>query len=75
MIGADGKEDVPHREWLVVFDRVLDQVKAELAKQGRADDFTGAKVRQARPLELTNGTHEEFADHLQHQEGCYVRRD
>lgn len=44
MVGADGVENIPHREWLVVFDRVVNGVKAELEKQGRQDEFVGAKV-------------------------------
>ena len=47
MIGADGEENVPHREWLIAFDRVISEVKVELAKQGRADEFVGAKVLTA----------------------------
>jgi len=37
MYGADGREDVPHRDWLIMFDRVLKEVKEE-------DDFFGARV-------------------------------
>ena len=44
MYGADGQENVPHREWLVMFDRVINQVKAEMVKKGRPNDFIGAKV-------------------------------
>ena len=44
LIGPDGKENVPHREWLLVYDRVLNEVKDELAQKGRADEFIGSKV-------------------------------
>ncbi|EPS97019.1 hypothetical protein FOMPIDRAFT_1129241 [Fomitopsis schrenkii] len=44
MTGPDGVENVPHREWLVVFDRVVNEVKAELESQGRQDEFVGAKI-------------------------------
>ncbi|GBE89111.1 Adenosine deaminase CECR1-A [Sparassis crispa] len=44
MIGADGKEDVPHREWLIIYDRVLNEVKDELKRQGREDEFVGSKI-------------------------------
>ena len=44
MYGADGRENVPHREWLVMFDQVINQVKAEMAELGRPNDFIGAKV-------------------------------
>jgi adenosine deaminase CECR1 len=44
MYGADGQENVPHREWLVMFDRVINQVKAEMVEMGRPNDFIGAKV-------------------------------
>ena len=44
MYGADGQENVPHREWLVMFDRVINQVKAEMVELDRPNDFIGAKV-------------------------------
>ncbi|KAI0695870.1 Metallo-dependent hydrolase [Cerioporus squamosus] len=44
MIGPDGQENVPHREWLIVYDRVIKEVKEEFARQGRADEFLGSKV-------------------------------
>jgi adenosine deaminase CECR1 len=44
MYGADGQENLPHREWLVMFDRVINQVKAEMVELGRPNDFIGAKV-------------------------------
>lgn len=44
MYGSDGQENVPHRDWLIVFDRVLKEVQEEIAAQGRADNFFGARV-------------------------------
>ncbi|GLB42927.1 putative adenosine [Lyophyllum shimeji] len=44
MVGADGQENVPHREWLLMFDRVLSEVKAEMKEQGREPEFIGAKI-------------------------------
>ena len=44
MYGADGQENIPHREWLLMFDRVINEVKQEMTSQGRGDDFIGAKV-------------------------------
>lgn len=44
MTGLDGSENVPHREWLLSIDRVINEVKAELAKQGRQDEFVGVKI-------------------------------
>ncbi|KAF8163526.1 hypothetical protein B0H34DRAFT_327265 [Crassisporium funariophilum] len=44
MYGADGQENVPHREWLVMFDRVLNEVRGEMAQQGRANEFIGARI-------------------------------
>ena len=35
---------MPHREWLLAFDRIVNDVKAELATQGRADEFVGCKI-------------------------------
>ena len=53
MAGADGIENVTHREWLVVFDRVVNEVKAELDRQGRQDEFVGAKASIASSLSLS----------------------
>jgi adenosine deaminase CECR1 len=44
MVGEDGKENVPHRDWLLTFDRVLNEVKADMKQQGRGDEFIGARV-------------------------------
>jgi len=44
MVGSDGKENVPHRDWLIMFDRVMNEVKQEMAQQGREGEFIGAKV-------------------------------
>lgn len=44
MFGADGQENVPHREWLIIFEKVLNEVKAEMKQQGREGEFLGAKV-------------------------------
>jgi adenosine deaminase CECR1 len=44
MIGADGQENIPHREWLLIFDLVLNEVKAEMSSRGREDEFFGARA-------------------------------
>jgi adenosine deaminase CECR1 len=44
MHGADGHENLPHREWLVMFERIINEVKAEMVQLGRPNDFIGAKV-------------------------------
>ncbi|KIM48764.1 hypothetical protein M413DRAFT_15077 [Hebeloma cylindrosporum] len=44
MYGADGQENIPHREWLVMFDRIMNETKAEMEAQGRPDDFIGARI-------------------------------
>jgi adenosine deaminase CECR1 len=44
MVGEDGQENVPHRDWLLAFDRVLEEVKAEMKQQGRGEEFVGARV-------------------------------
>ncbi|KAF7421154.1 hypothetical protein PC9H_011674 [Pleurotus ostreatus] len=61
MDDADGNDCVPHREWLVMFDEVLKEVKEDLQKQGREDEFIGAKIinttlRFITPEELTRYT-------------------
>ncbi|EDR14394.1 uncharacterized protein LACBIDRAFT_306187 [Laccaria bicolor S238N-H82] len=44
MVGADGRENVPHREWLLMFDRVQSEVKMKMKIDGREDAFIGAKI-------------------------------
>ncbi|KDQ60895.1 hypothetical protein JAAARDRAFT_67324 [Jaapia argillacea MUCL 33604] len=44
MTGVDGEENIPHREWLLEFDRAIRDVKAELKEQGREDEFIGARI-------------------------------
>jgi adenosine deaminase CECR1 len=44
MIGPDGEQNVPHREWLSMFQEVLVEFNESLRIQGRDDEFIGAKV-------------------------------
>ncbi|RPD64539.1 Metallo-dependent hydrolase [Lentinus tigrinus ALCF2SS1-7] len=44
MVGADGEENVPHRIWFQMYERILNEVKASLAAQGRADEFVGSRI-------------------------------
>lgn len=44
MHATDGKGTISHREWLIIFDRVLKEVKEQLASEGRLNEFVGAKV-------------------------------
>lgn len=49
MVGADGQENIPHRDWLFMFDRVLNEVKADMKQQGREDEFIGARASHFSP--------------------------
>ncbi|KAI5124292.1 hypothetical protein M0805_008900 [Coniferiporia weirii] len=42
--GADGQQNVPHREFLMIFERIVNEIKADMAAQGRADEFHGAQL-------------------------------
>ncbi|KAM5534846.1 hypothetical protein V8D89_011485 [Ganoderma adspersum] len=44
MVGADGKEDVPHRAWLRAYEQVVAEVKATLVARGKARAFLGSKI-------------------------------
>ncbi|KAJ7286068.1 hypothetical protein C8J57DRAFT_656702 [Mycena rebaudengoi] len=44
MFGADGQENVPHRDWLLIFDATQNRFKADLKRQGREDEFIGARI-------------------------------
>lgn len=57
MIGPDGERDVPHKEWLSMFQDVLVEFNGSLGTQGKDDEFIGAKiiytvVRNCEPEEL-----------------------
>lgn len=49
MVRANGKNDLVHREWLEIFDKVLGEVRDEMHQQGRDDEFVGAKVSVLTP--------------------------
>ncbi|KIK37706.1 hypothetical protein CY34DRAFT_810088 [Suillus luteus UH-Slu-Lm8-n1] len=57
MIGPDGEQNVPHKEWLSIFQEVLIEFSGSLRAQGRDDEFIGAKIiytviRNCEPEEL-----------------------
>ncbi|OAX42024.1 adenosine deaminase-related growth [Rhizopogon vinicolor AM-OR11-026] len=57
MIGPDGEENVPHKEWLRTFQDVLPEFRESLQAQGRDGEFIGAKIiysiiRNCSPQEL-----------------------
>jgi hypothetical protein len=41
---ADGQENVTHRESLLAFDKVVQEVKDEMKRQDREDEFVGVKA-------------------------------
>jgi adenosine deaminase CECR1 len=53
MYGTDGRETVPHRDWLIAFDRVVNEVKAHFKTLGREDEFFGARVCSTSALSQT----------------------
>ncbi|KAI0351486.1 Metallo-dependent hydrolase [Trametes cingulata] len=44
IIGADGEQNVPHSAWLALYDRILEEVKTDMTRQGRENEFVGSKV-------------------------------
>ena len=44
MIGEDGEDNVPHRVWFQIYDRILNEVKASMHAQGREDEFVGSRI-------------------------------
>lgn len=44
MVGVNGEDNVPHREWVLCFQRVLNEVKAQMKKEGREEEFFGARI-------------------------------
>ncbi|KAJ6630590.1 hypothetical protein B0H10DRAFT_1981901 [Mycena sp. CBHHK59/15] len=44
MFGEDGQENIPHREWLMIFEEAQNKFKADLKSQGREDEFIGARI-------------------------------
>lgn len=43
-VRKNGSEDLVHREWLLLFNQAIEEVRKEMAGQGREDEFVGAKV-------------------------------
>ncbi|ESK83975.1 cecr1 family adenosine [Moniliophthora roreri MCA 2997] len=44
IIAADGRQDIPHRQLVAIFDRVLHDVKEEMKHKGREGEFIGARI-------------------------------
>ncbi|KAI0332618.1 Metallo-dependent hydrolase [Cubamyces sp. BRFM 1775] len=44
MVGEDGEENVPHRVWFEIYERVLKEVNDGLKEQGREDDSISSKI-------------------------------
>ncbi|KAG8974155.1 hypothetical protein FRB93_001409, partial [Tulasnella sp. JGI-2019a] len=44
MVRTNGEDDLSHREWLEIFNKVIEEVREEMKVQGRDDEFVGAKV-------------------------------
>lgn len=44
MRAANGRDTISHREWILIFERVLREVRDDLALQGRQNEFAGAKI-------------------------------
>ncbi|KIY43531.1 adenosine deaminase [Fistulina hepatica ATCC 64428] len=44
MVGPDGQDNIPHREWVAMFDEVQNEVKADMKAKGRDDEFLGARI-------------------------------
>ncbi|KAG8933533.1 hypothetical protein FRC02_011644 [Tulasnella sp. 418] len=43
-VRENGNQDLDHREWCQIFSACIEQVKQDMKKQGREDEFVGAKV-------------------------------
>ncbi|KAH9948004.1 Metallo-dependent hydrolase [Amylocystis lapponica] len=44
MVGADGQNTVPHREWVLIYERVINEIKADMKRQGRENEFVGSRI-------------------------------
>ncbi|KAG8709555.1 hypothetical protein FRC09_000613 [Ceratobasidium sp. 395] len=53
-IFEDGSKSMEHRDWLIIFDEAVNEVKAIVKGQGRGDDFIGAKIIYTALRFLTN---------------------
>jgi adenosine deaminase CECR1 len=74
MYGVDGQENIPHREWLIAFDRVLKEVKDDFKSMDREDEFIGARVRKYTRLCLRCSPYLYLVlGYLQHHSLCFGR--
>jgi hypothetical protein len=44
MVDPHGENSIPHREWIIMFEAVINEVKGYMREQGREDEFIGARV-------------------------------
>ncbi|KAH7908872.1 Metallo-dependent hydrolase [Hygrophoropsis aurantiaca] len=44
MVGEDGQENVPHREWLITINKVAQDLKQSLKERGCEDDLIGIRI-------------------------------
>lgn len=76
MTSAEGKDDVTHRDFMLVFERTINEVKAEMKRQGREDEFIGAKVGAyvltCRPFRLTSLLVDLYHHSIHHTRGVGV---
>lgn len=74
MVGADGQENVPHRDWLLMFDRVQNEVKADMKRQGREDEFVGARVNHPIMKSQPQANVSYLSDNILHDPIHHARR-
>lgn len=43
-IGADGQNTVTHRDWVVMFEKILNEIQDDMKIKGRSDEFFGARI-------------------------------
>ena len=43
-VRENGQRDFTHREWVAMFERVLNEFKDEMKAQNRSDEFFGARI-------------------------------
>lgn len=56
MYGADGVDNVPHREWVKMYEEAMNEVKEDMKAQGRENEFIGGRVCRLKRTTLHGNT-------------------
>lgn len=76
MPAENGMNQLDHRDWLILFEKILNEVMEDLAAQGRKDAFHGARVCNSHLILPVHSTYIPLTiDHIHHSPIYFKRRN